>query len=251
METAEQYGQMGMNLPHDVVKLPSGGKFYKSKKSSIKVGYLTANDENILMSPNMIQSEGLIKTLLKQKIYEPNFNVEELLDGDVQAILLFLRNTAFGTGYKIKTIDPITKKEFDTEVELDEINFMKPEIEPNEKGLFQFTLPSSGKVVECKLLNIGEQEEIDKIQTSYPEGMVAPIATKKLEKQIVSLDGDENKQNISVFITQMPISDAKHIRQQLRLAEPRLDLRRQILAPSGEKVNVNVTFGAEFFRPFF
>lgn len=251
METAEQYGQMGMNLPHDVVKLPSGGKFYKSKKSSIKVGYLTANDENILMSPNMIQSEGLIKTLLKQKIYEPNFNVEELLDGDVQAILLFLRNTAFGTGYKIKTIDPITKKEFETEVELDEINFMKPEIEPNEKGLFQFTLPSSGKVVECKLLNIGEQEEIDKIQTSYPEGMVAPIATKKLEKQIVSLDGDENKQNISVFITQMPISDAKHIRQQLRLAEPRLDLRRQILAPSGEKVNVNVTFGAEFFRPFF
>lgn len=251
METAEQYGQMGMNLPHDVVKLPSGGKFYKSKKSSIKVGYLTANDENILMSPNMIQSEGLIKTLLKQKIYEPNFNVEELLDGDVQAILLFLRNTAFGTGYKINTIDPITKKEFETEVELDEINFMKPEIEPNEKGLFQFTLPSSGKVVECKLLNIGEQEEIDKIQTSYPEGMVAPIATKKLEKQIVSLDGDENKQNISVFITQMPISDAKHIRQQLRLAEPRLDLRRQILAPSGEKVNVNVTFGAEFFRPFF
>jgi len=251
MDTAEQYGQMNMNLPHDVVSLPSGGKFYKSKKSSIKVGYLTANDENILMSPNMMQSEGLIKTLLKQKIYEPNFNVEELLDGDVQAILLFLRNTAFGTGYRIKTIDPVTKKEFETELQLDEINFLKPEIEPNEIGLFQFTLPSSEKVVECKLLNIGEQEEIDKIQSSYPDGMVAPVATKRLEKQIVSIDGDDNKQNISVFITQMPISDAKYIRQQLRLAEPRLDLRREILAPSGEKVNVNVTFGAEFFRPFF
>jgi len=150
MDTTEQYGQMNMNLPHDVVSLPSGGKFYKSKKSSIKVGYLTANDENILMSPNMMQSEGLIKTLLKQKIYEPNFNVEELLDGDVQAILLFLRNTAFGTGYRIKTIDPATKKEFETELQLDEINFLKPEIEPNERGLFQFTLPSSEKVVECK-----------------------------------------------------------------------------------------------------
>ena len=81
--------------------------------------------------------------------------------------------------------------------------------------------------------------------------MIAPIATKRLEKQIVTIDGDENKQNISVFITQMPISDAKFIRKQLKLAEPRLDLRRDIFAPSGEKVTVNVTFGAEFFRPFF
>ena len=77
------------------------------------------------------------------------------------------------------------------------------------------------------------------------------VIIKRLEKQIVSIDNDDNKQNISVFITQMPISDAKYIRQQLRLAEPRLDLRREILAPSGEKVSVNVTFGAEFFRPFF
>jgi hypothetical protein len=32
------------NLPHDVVVLPSGGKFYKSKKKSVKIGYLTASD---------------------------------------------------------------------------------------------------------------------------------------------------------------------------------------------------------------
>ena len=44
------YGQVGFNLPHDIVALPSGGVFYKSKKKSVKVGYLTAADENILMS---------------------------------------------------------------------------------------------------------------------------------------------------------------------------------------------------------
>jgi len=251
MDTSTQYGQMDMNLPHDVVNLPSGGKFYKNKKSSLKVGYLTANDENILMSPNIIQSEGVIRTLLKQKIYEPNFNVDELLDGDVQAILMFLRNTAFGTSYNIKAIDPITNKEFETKIELDEINFLKPEIEPNERGLFQFTLPSSGKVVECKLLNIGEQEEITKLTSQYPKGMIAPITTKTLEKQIVTLNGDDNKQNISVFISQMPIADSKYIRKELSKCEPRLDLNKQITAPSGEKVNVVVTFGAEFFRPFF
>ena len=38
----------GFNLPHDIVTLPTGGIFYKSKKNKIKVGYLTANDENFL-----------------------------------------------------------------------------------------------------------------------------------------------------------------------------------------------------------
>ena len=43
-------GTENFNLPHDVVQLPSGGIFYKSKKKSLKVGYLTATDENALMS---------------------------------------------------------------------------------------------------------------------------------------------------------------------------------------------------------
>lgn len=251
MDESRLQGQMNMDLPHDVVKLPSGGKFYTNKKSSLKVGYLTAQDENILMSPAMMQDENLIATLLKQKVYEPNFNVDELLDSDVQAILIFLRNTAFGPEYNITTTDPVTKKPFETQLLLDELQTEDPEIEPNERGYFELTLPSSGRKVECKLLNVGEQREIEKVSNSYPKGMVAPIATKRLEKQIMSLDGDDNKANISIFITQMPIQDSKYIRKMMSKAEPRINLDRQITAPSGEKVDVRINFGVEFFRPFF
>ena len=52
MTNEREYGQMNFNLPHDVVPLPSQGLFYKNKKKSIKVGYLTALDENLLMSNN-------------------------------------------------------------------------------------------------------------------------------------------------------------------------------------------------------
>ena len=131
MDTATQYGQMDMNLPHDVVKLPSGGKFYKNKKSSIKVGYLTANDETILMSPNIVQSEGIIKTLLKQKIYGPNFKVSELIDGDVQANLLLLRNTAFGTEYKVVSTDRVTQKTSEAVIDIDEVDFIEPKLQTN------------------------------------------------------------------------------------------------------------------------
>jgi hypothetical protein len=49
----------------------------------------------------------------------------------------------------------------------------------------------------------------------------------------------------------MPIMDSKYIRKFLSENEPRLDLTKTILAPSGNKVDVAITFGVEFFRPFF
>jgi hypothetical protein len=49
----------------------------------------------------------------------------------------------------------------------------------------------------------------------------------------------------------MPIGDSKFIRKFMKENEPRLDLNRSVIAPSGEKVDVNIAFGVEFFRPFF
>ena len=39
---------------HDVISLPSGGKFYKNKKDTIKVAYMTAADENIFNITKLI-----------------------------------------------------------------------------------------------------------------------------------------------------------------------------------------------------
>ena len=75
--------------------------------------------------------------------------------------------------------------------------------------------------------------------------------TKRLEKHIVSIDGDENREKISTFVNTLPIMDSKFIRNTMADCEPKLDLDRTVVAPSGEKVNVRITFGAEFFRPFF
>ena len=150
MDQGKQYGQANMDLPHDVVPLPSQGLFYTNKKKSLKVGYLTAQDENILLSN--VGNSNLVMTLLKNKIYEPDFNVNELLDGDAEAILIFLRNTAFGSNYEFNLKDPKTGKDFEATIALDELNIIKTKIKPNEKGLFEFNLPKTGVNVVCRLL---------------------------------------------------------------------------------------------------
>ena len=248
-----EYGQMNFNLPHDVVPLPSGGMFYPSKKKSVKVGYLTASDENILlnMEGNKTIKETIVLPLLRNKLYEPDLRPEDLLDGDIEAILLFLRNTSFGPQYNLTLIDPKTDKKFEATILLDEMNIQKPEVQPNDDGTFTTTLPKSNASVKLRLLTLRDTLEIENILDSYPQGRVAPIITLRLNKQIISINGKSDRAEIAKFVEEMPIADSKYIRAFLNRNEPRLDLNKEVIAPSGEKVNVSVAFGVEFFRPFF
>jgi len=245
-DQSKDYGQMNFTLPHDVVPLPSGGIFYKNKKKSIKVGYLTASDENILMAGGA----DLTINLLRAKIYEPDIRVEDLLEGDVEAVLIFLRNTAFGPEMNLTFVDPETKKQFQSTVLLDQLSIIKGQ-EPLEDGSYTTTLPKSGSVVKLRPITYGQVQEISRLTDSYPQGRVVPKVTWRLEREIIEVDGNTDRMEISKFINQMPIMDSKHIRKFMDDNEPRLDMNRPIVTPSGEKLTVNVGFGVEFFRPFF
>jgi hypothetical protein len=243
---AKEYGQSNFTLPHDVVPLPTQGVFYKNKKKSIKVGYLTANDENILMAAG----NDMTQTLLRSKIYEPDIRIEDLMEGDVEALLIFLRNTAFGPEMELNLTDPNTRKPFKTTVKLDELNITKGQ-QPSEDGTFITTLPKSQATVKLKPMTYGEILEIQRMSETYPEGRTAPKVTWRLNKQIVEVNGVTDRGEIVKFIDQMPIADSKYIRKFLDDNEPKLDLKKTVVAPSGEKLTVNVGFGVDFFRPFF
>jgi len=243
---SRDYGQENFSLPHDVVPLPTQGVFYKNKKKSLKVGYLTANDENILMAGG----NDMTQTLLRSKIYEPDVRVEDLMEGDVEAILIFLRNTAFGPEMELNLTDPVTKKPFKGNVRLDELSITKGQ-QPSDDGTFITTLPKSQNTVKLKPMSYGEILDVQKMGESYPQGRTAPKVTWRLNKQIIEINGVTDRSEISKFIDQMPIADSKYIRKFMDDNEPRLDLTRTVIAPSGEKLTVNVGFGVDFFRPFF
>jgi len=243
---SKEYGQANFSLPHDVVPLPSQGIFYKNKKKSVKVGYLTANDENLLMAGG----EDMTPNLLRTKIYEPDLRVEEMLEGDVEAILIFLRNTAFGPEMEITLTDTETRKPFKTTVLMDQLTILQGQT-PNEDGTFITTLPKSQTTVKLKPMTYGEILENQRIVDSYPVGRVAPKITLRLQKEIVEANGSTDKGEIAKFIEQMPIADSKFIRNFMNENEPRLDMTRVVITPSGDRLTVNVGFGVDFFRPFF
>jgi hypothetical protein len=245
-EQSRQYGQQNLTLPHDMVQLPSEGLFYKNKKKAVKVGYLTAADENILMGGGL----DLTYNLLRSKLYEPDMKIEDMLEGDVEAILVFLRNTGFGPEVELNLVDPQTKKPFKTTVVLDQLSIVKGQT-PSDDGTFIVTLPKSEATVKLKPMTYGDINEIQKMIDSYPQGRTAPRVTWRLNKEIVEVNGVTDRAEIVKFVESMPIGDSKFIRQFMNQNEPRLDMTREAIAPSGEKLTVNVGFGVEFFRPFF
>jgi len=239
------------NLPHDVVQLPSGGIFYKNKKKSVKVGYLTATDENILAGAVQNPNQSIILTLLRNKMYEHDLRPEELLETDVEAILIFLRNTSFGPEYNVTVRDKATDKTFETTILLDELNIKKTNVMPDENGLLTTILPRSGNTVKVKPLNYSEILELDRMAEQYPVGRIAPTITWRLNKMVQEIDGITDREKISTFIDSLPILDSKHIRNFVKENQPSLNLEKTVIAPSGEKVSIKIAFGAEFFRPFF
>lgn len=245
-EQLKQYGQMNLTLPHDVVPLPSQGDFYRNKKKSVKVGYLTAADENILMGGG----DEITITLIRNKLYEPDINAEDLLEGDVEAILVFLRNTGFGPEISLNLVDPKTKKTFKATERLDQLGIIRGQ-QPREDGTFSVKLPKTNADIRLKPMTYGEVREINKMAEAYPQGRTAPRVTARLNKEIVELNGSTDKGEIAQFIEQMPILDSKFIRNFMLENVPRLDMTKVVTAPSGEKLTVDVGFGVEFFRPFF
>ena len=241
-----EYAQANFDLPHDVVELPSKGIFYKNKKKSVKVGYLTASDENLLLGA----SKNFTLQLLKNKIYEPDLRPEEMIEGDIEAILIFLRNTSFGSDMEIMAVDPKTNNRFKVNVNLEELTIITG-LPPNSEGLYELTLPKSGDVIKLKPLTYGEILQINDIIESYPQGRTAPRVTLRLSKEIISINGSEDKAYIAKYVEGMPIADSKFIKKFLSNNEPKLDLKRDIMTPSGDMTTVYAGFGVEFFRPFF
>lgn len=139
------------NSVYDVIKLPSKGECYTNKMSTIPVGFLTAYDENLIASPNLYRDGQLFDYLLKEKIMN-GVNPATLLEGDRDAIILWLRATGYGNEFPITATDNETGQEFESVVDLSKIGFKEFKLKGDENGWFDFKLPGSGDNIKFRFL---------------------------------------------------------------------------------------------------
>lgn len=168
--TETTFNNADANAQYDVISLPSNGECYKNKIGRVPVAYLTAYDENIITSPNLYRDGLVIDYLLKNKIVNKEINVGELVSGDVDAIILFLRATSYGVEFPVAVSDPDTGEMIETNVDLSKIKTKEFKLKADENGHFSYTLPKSGVEVKFKYLTRKEENDLRLLSRLESEG---------------------------------------------------------------------------------
>tara|TARA_R100001126_G_C4870684_1_gene172846 strand:+ start:265 stop:1011 length:747 start_codon:yes stop_codon:yes gene_type:complete len=239
-------------FPTEVVDLPSKGYFYVDghplSSGKVEVKYMTAKEEDILTSQNLIQQGTVIDVLLQSLIVDKTINVNELLIGDKNAIMVAARILGYGKDYEFE-YDGVEQK-----VDLSKLNPVKIEFENTPKGVneFSYVLPNSKRTITFKLLNGKDEKQIEselkalrKISKTQSSGL-----TTRLKKMIISVDGNSERLFINNFVDNEFLSrDSLVFRQYLSKITPDMDMTTTVNDSNGKEIDVVIPITARFFWP--
>ena len=205
---------------------------------------MTAKEEDILSNQSFIQKGNVLEKLLRSVIINKDINVDDLIVGDKNALLIATRILGYGKEYDIVvkgqnyTLDmsSLENKEFDES---------KFEAGKNE---FNFTTPSTGTVLTYQLATGKLEKQIDRelagLKKINKENSTE--LTTRLKYLITSVDGSEEKKDIRDFVDNMFLArDSRAFRDHVAATQP--DVNLSYILDNGEEVTIPI--GLNFFWP--
>ena len=133
-------------FPTEVIALPSEGLIYPEghplRKGTIEIKYMTAKEEDILASQNLIKKGIVLDKLFESVVVEKGVNINDIFIGDKNAILLATRVLGYGSNYEVEITDPFTLEQQKTTIDLSKIETKKINKELlNSENRYSFKLP--------------------------------------------------------------------------------------------------------------
>ena len=251
-----QQGQRSFPFPTEIISLPSKGLCYPEgsplSKGEITIKLMTAKEEDILTSTNLIRKGIHLDKLLEAIVVEPGVNINDLLVGDKNAILITTRMLAFGPEYNIIVKDNITRQEVETSVDLSKIQIKEvDESLLNRNNEYEYTLPVSKTPIKFKLLTHGDELAINKdIEATEKITKQSNEITTRYRRIIVEVDGNRDMGYISNFVSnQLLAGDSRGLRKYMKTITPDLDLTHEFIHSDGEMEALRIPFGVDFFYP--
>ena len=244
------------NFPTETIDLPSGGKFYPEgsplRSGKIDVKYMTAKEEDILTSTNLIQKGTVIDKLMESLIVTPGVKPDDLLIGDLNAVMVAARILAYGKDYSIELTCGNCASKFPHTVDLSALDTIEPtELPTNDE--YQVVLPT-GTTVTFRLLTRAHEKEIMNEVTAMKKfnGSVESESTTRLKHIVTSFNGNRDKKAVREFAEAMIIRDVRALREAYRKVSPDVNFDLNVVCPSCDTtIKARMPFGANFFWPDF
>lgn len=238
-------------IPTEQVDLPSKGKLYPSDhplaSGKVEMKYMTAKEEDILTNQNYIQ-KGVVIDKLLQSLIVSDFNYNDLLIGDKNAIMVAARILSYGKDYEIQYNGT------DITVDLTEIKEKELDLDSVEQGQreFTFALPKSGNEVTFKLLTHGDDKNIDREVEGLKKinrDSSASLSTR-MKYIITSVNGDREVATIRQFVDQgLLAQDARALREEYARVQPDVEFKVYHVDEDGVGEDIDVPVTINFFWP--
>ena len=248
-------------MPTEVIELPSKGLLYPESNplssGKIEMKYMTAKEEDILTSQNLIKQGVVLDKLFESLIVTP-INYNDLYLGDKNAIMVAARILGYGKDYTVQIEDPSspgTKQKVTidlTQIEHKEVDYSLFEQRKNE---FDFELPQSKRVVTFRLLTHGVENEIDKEVKSMTKQInrsgVDRMLTTRLKHIITAVDGEKGRAVVNNFVdNELFAQDSRALRAYMRDIAPDLDMTFTFISDeTGEASELTIPMDVSFFWP--
>lgn len=218
------------NFPTEVISLPSEGKVYNPSSplssGEIEMKYMTAREEDILTSGNLIR-QGIVLDKLFQSLIVTPINYNELVIGDKNAIMIAARILGYGKDYDIEINCPACNVKKAVTVDLNSLPEKSIPETSKIVGIneFEFTLPNSKRIVTFKLLSHGDEKAIQAELDSRKKGAKKDDIDKELSTRlryiIQSVDGIDDKKYIENFVeNELLAFDSKSLRRHVKDTSP-------------------------------
>ena len=250
-----------IQYPSEVVELPSRGWFYEPSSplasGRVDIKYMTAREEDILTSQNLIKKGVVLDKLLEALIVTPNVKLDDILTGDKNAIFIAARILAYGKDYKIKFKDPSTGDDVEDTVDLTKLENKEFDFDSHQRGqnLFEYELPYSKRKIHWSMLTHSDERTIDQELKSMKkfsrDKNQSSEVTTRLKYVIKALDGNEDKTAIKKFVdTELLARDSLSFRNYVKENTPDIDLTFNFESEeTGYTERMNLPLGVDFFYP--
>ncbi len=237
----------------EIIDLPSKGKVYGKdsplKDGKIELKYMTAKEEDILTSQNLIKKGVVVDKVLDSLILTEGVKTNDLIIGDKNAVMVAARILAYGPEYTAEVTNPNTGETAVHTFNLADCPFK--EISEDITGnTFDMELPVSKIKIKFRLLTGKDEKEIenDIKQQNKLGSQVSPELTTRLRKVIIEVDGDSEQSTINQFVNNMLSRDSLFFRQSISKVSPDIDLTQEVEI-GGELVRVDIPMTINFFWP--
>ena len=241
-------------FPTEVIDLPSGGKVYPKDsplaEGKLELKYMTAKEEDILMSENLIKKGVVIDKLLDSLIVTKGVTSDDLLVGDKNAVLVAARILAYGPEYTVEVTNPNNiEQKVEHTFDLTNCPFKESvkDVDYSDNS-FEFETPVGKNKIKFKLITGKEEKIIEKeLEQSSKYGYNTSISTR-LRHTIIEVDGDDKPETITAFSQNVLARDSAALRNHIQEISPDIDLTSEIEI-GGESVSVSIPLTVEFFWP--